>query len=1100
MKKLLYKTRRRSPIFKFDLKMKLSILFVLVAFFSLKANDSYAQRAKITLNLNNVSVGQIIDEIESTTEFQFVYKIEDVDLNRIISIGVNNEKINDILNRIFINTRTTYNVNDRRVYLLRRMDTPIINPQKVEYTNPVVQEIISGSITDKDGNPLPGANIVEKGTTNGVTADFDGNFSINLGNANAVLVISYIGFANKEVPVNGQTALRIVLEESAAGLDEVVVVGYGTVRRKDLTGSVSSVKAEEAFVAPVSNLDQAIQGRAAGVFVTSQNGAPGTGATIRIRGGNSITAGNEPLYVVDGFIGGGNLNTINPNDIESIEILKDASSTAIYGSRGANGVILITTKKGKIGKLQVNLRSAQGVQVLPERIDVQTGREFAEYRNKLNPGLFDLNNLPGQETNWQDEITRAAFFSDYQVSVSGGDEKTKHYTSFGYFSQEGIIKGSDFSRYSLRTNIDHKLSNVFKVGVNLSLSRSKTNNNLISTLSLVREDPLKPPYDEDGNYSVYNIGIDNGGGNLLANTELNLDETIYDRVLANTFIEAQLAKGLKLRSTFGGDFTHSKRNRFVPSINPSKIISGRLANASINEENTTSLLNENTLNYSVLFDKHSLNVLVGATVQKSETQSTSIVANELPSDGVEFNALELAPIEETGIDSDYSEFGLNSLLGRINYSYNDRYLLTLSVRRDGSSRLGANNKYSTFPSAAIAWKLSEENFIKNSKAIDNLKLRASYGLTGNSGVDPFSTLPTIGTNATAILNGIPVIGAQQTTLANPDLKWETTSQFDIGLEASFFDGRLTAEIDYYSKKTEDLLLAAEVPFFTGFTTQLQNVGTLENKGFDLSLGVILIHTDNFTWSTNLNVSTYKNKVLDLGGKPSIITHRLGSPSNDITSQLIVGEAVGTFWGSFYEGVDPASGDAIFTDISGPDGVPDGIVDENDKGVIGSSNPDFFGGFQNNIRYKNFDIEAFFQFTQGNENYNTDVYQVNGTQLNSYARLREGIWTPEDPNNATIPGFNSTSFNTSSTLYLQNASFLRLKTLQLGYTLPLTKLKAINQFRITLTGTNLFLIKDKDYLGFDPDVSSFGTNNTLRGYDNISYPQNRSFLLGFDFTF
>jgi len=1102
MKKLLNLTRSPYPLLKFDLKMKLSTLFIVVTLFTMQANETYAQRTKITLELDDITTRHLLDEIENTTEFRFVYKLKDVDLARLVSINVKNERIEKVLNRVFGNTGTDFNIIKKRIFLTRKeaKAADSIEPIKRANFQPVLQNSINGTVTDANGTPLPGANIIEKGTTNGVQSDFDGNFSLDVADENAILIVSYIGFASKEVPINGQSNLTITLEESSAGLDEVVVIGYGTVRKKDLTGSVSSIDAEEAFVAPVSNLDQAIQGRAAGVFVTSQNGAPGTGTTIRIRGGNSITAGNEPLYVVDGFIGGGNLNTINPNDIESIEILKDASSTAIYGARGANGVILITTKKGKVGKFTVNLRTSQGVQVLPEKIDVQTGREFAEYRNKATPGLFDLNNLPGEETDWQEELSRPGFFSDHQVAVSGGSEKTQHYSSFGYFTQEGIIKGSGFERFALRTNIDHTISNVFKVGVNLSLTRSLTDNALVIGAALVREDPLKPAFDENGDYSIFNIGLDNDVGNLLADAELNTNRTILDRTLINSYIETKLAKGLTLRNTFGGDFTNSKLNQFTPSNNPSLIIEGRLGNARIAQSNTTSLLNENTLNYAATFGDHSLTVLFGATVQKSQTENTDIVANEIPSNSVEFNAVELAPVEETRIGSGYSEFGFTSLLGRINYSYKDRYLFTASARRDGSSRLGANNKYAVFPSAAVAWKVSEENFLKESDAVDLLKIRASYGETGNSGIDPFSTLPLLATGGRAVFDGVGVTGVSQSSLANPNLKWETTKQFDVGLEASFFNGRLTAEIDYYYKRTEDLLLEAEVPFFTGFQTQILNVGTLENRGIDFNLGVVLINNENFRWSTDFNISTNTNEVLDLGGQTAIVTNRLSSPSGDITSQLVVGQPVGTFWGSFYEGVDPATGDAIFRDIGGPDGVPDGVIDENDKGAIGSANPDFFGGFQNNFTYKNFDLQAFFQFTVGNENYNRDVFQVNGIQLNSYAKLRENIWTPENPNNASIPGFNSVSLNTSNSLYVQNASFLRLKTLQMGYTIPLSKFKWVNQFRITLTGTNLFLIKDKDYLGFDPEANSFGTNNTLRGFDNINYPQNRSYLLGLDITF
>lgn len=674
-------------------------------------------------------------------------------------------------------------------------------------------------------------------------------------------------------------------------LNNQLFFGYGTTLKKDLTGSVSSIKAEDAYVAPVADLSQALQGRAAGVFVTSIDGAPGTGTTIRIRGGNSITEGNEPLYVIDGFIGGENLSTINPNDIESIEILKDASSTAIYGARGANGVVLITTKKGRPYKKRLNIKTSMGTQVLPKKLNLQNAREYAGYRNKFVPGLFDLNNLPGADTDWQEVLTRSALVSDNLVSLSSGNENTQFYLSTGFLNQEGILLGTAFERYSLRLNLDHKISKTFKVGTNLFLTHSLTDNSVISSRNdIAREDPLKPVFDEEGNFQVFNVGIDNGGGNPFADTRLITNETIRDRVLINNYIEADIIEGLKLRTTLGGDFSFDKTNIFIPSTVPDQIIASRLGSAQIGNARTVSLLNENTLNYLKTFGDHSLSALVGATAQTSQTELSTINAAEIPNDGVEFNAVELAPLEETTIDSGYSEFSLFSLLGRINYSYKDKYYLTFSARRDGSSRLGINNKYATFPSVAVAWRLSDEQFM--------------------SGVD--------------------------------------------------------------------------------------------------------------------------------------------------------------------------------------------FV--NDQTVIGSANPDVFGGIQNTFAYKHIDLSFFLQGVFGNENYYLDLFQVTGTQLNSFADLRDRIWTPENPDNALIPGFNSASFNRSNSFFVRDAGFIRLRTLQLGYTLPESVLKGVSDLRISFTGTNLLLLKGKDYIGYDPEVSSFGTDDVLRGYDNVNYPQNRSFVFGLDITF
>ncbi|MDA9335814.1 TonB-dependent receptor, partial [Flavobacteriaceae bacterium] len=757
---------------------------------------------------------------------------------------------------------------------------------------------ITGTIKDNTGQPLPGASVLEKGTSNGTQSDFDGNFTLTVANENSILQISYVGFITQDVSVQGKEVLNIAMQEDAESLDEVVIIGYGTVKKKDLTGAVSTVKAEDAYAAPTASLDNALQGSATGVQVTSSNGTPG---------GNSITGGNEPLYVIDGFVGAGDISTLNPNDIESIQILKDASSTAIYGARGTNGVILVTTKKGKIGKLTVNLKTSAGVQTLPEQIDVQTGSEFANFINGTDPDQmdlpFDLNNLPGEETNWQDVLIRDAQITDHQLSVSGGSENVQYYVSAGYLNQEGIVKGSSFKRYSLRTNVDTKLSKVFKAGVNLSLSRTETDNDDIGSYRLlIREDPLKPVYDSDGNYTIGNFGVSNETDHLLANAELNQNDTFRDRALINTYIQASFLDKFTWKSTFGGDFIYNKNHQFVPSTNPASIRQGLLGQAGITRFNDIELLNENTLNYNDTFGDHSLSVLGGFTVQTQNRETVVIVANEIPSDGVGVNAIELAPAENISINSNYSEAHLIGLLGRVNYSYKDKYLFTASIRRDGSSRLGANNRYKNFPSMAVAWKVSEEPFIQNIESINNLKIRASYGVTGNQGVNPFSTLSTFQTlNSATVIDGVIVPGVVQGNIANPNLKWETTTQFDLGIELSMFNSRFTAELDFYSKKTEDLLLFKGVPALTGFENTLENAGSLQNKGFDLTLRGVIFDTDDFEWSTALNISTFKNEVLELGENSFLNTSNLSAPANDTSSRLIVGEPVGTFWGAVYEG-------------------------------------------------------------------------------------------------------------------------------------------------------------------------------------------------------
>jgi TonB-linked SusC/RagA family outer membrane protein len=971
---------------------------------------------------------------------------------------------------------------------------------------------ITGKITDSSGEPLPGATVVVKGTTTGTSTNFDGNYELPNVSSETVLIFSFVGFIPQEITVGNQSTISVTMQPDAIGIEEVVAIGYGTVKKSDLTGSVATVATEEAYVAPVASLSNALQGRAAGVQVTS-GGAPGSDASIVIRGGNSITAGNDPLYVIDGFIGAGNINSINPNDIEDMVVLRDASSTAIYGARGTNGVILITTKKGKQGKPVVNLRSSYGVQVLPEMLDNQTGSEFAAWRNSQASDQdnlpFDLNNLPGEETDWQDVMIQPAAVQDYQLSVGGGSDKAQYYLSTGYFSQDGIVRGTGFDRVSLRTNVDVNLSKVFKTGVNASISRTNSDNNNISFNSLLREDPLKPVYDEDGNYNIVGYGTSNPGTNMLADNTLNTNSTVRDRTFINTYLQATLAEKITLKSTFGVDMSTSKQDQFTPSTNPVSIRDGLLGQATVNQRNLFGWINENSIDYKETFGEHTFGALALISWQADENIYTHIDANEIPSDGVTVNALALAPVENTSISSTYTKTSMFGLVGRLNYNYASKYYVTASVRQDASSRLGENNKSAIFPSAAIAWNVAEESFFQNVSTIDRLKVRVSYGVTGNQNIPAYTTLSTLDITGTiAVANGGTIAGVQQGNLYNPNLKWETTTQFDLGFEISMYEGRLSAELDFYSKKTEDLLLNAAVPGHSGYTEIIQNVGSLKNRGVDLNLNGVIVSKGDFTFDASLNLSTFKSEVTDLGISSYLDVKTLPAPSGKTNSRLIVGQPVGTFYGSIHEGLDPETGDFLFKDISGPDGVPDGIYSiEYDQTVIGTANPDFYGGLQTNFKYKSFDLSAFFPFSYGGQNYNEEMFLASEVQVNNFAALRDNMWSAsastEQNNNATVPGVGNTTILTSSDFYLQDASFFRLGTLNFGYTLPSNLIKGISNFRLYFTGTNLFLIKSKDYLGFDPDVSSYAdhADSEIRpGFDNIAYPNNRQFIFGLDVTF
>ncbi|WP_405603998.1 SusC/RagA family TonB-linked outer membrane protein [Polaribacter sp. Asnod1-A03] len=969
------------------------------------------------------------------------------------------------------------------------------------------KKTVTGSVKSNIGEPLPGASIIEKGTSNGAQTDFDGNFSISVTSEKSVLEISYLGFAKKEVSVGNQTKLNIVLDTAADSLDEIVIIGYGAVKKKDLTGSVATVDTKSTFAAPSANPQNALQGRAAGVQVTSSSGAPGSAPDIIIRGGNSITGGNSPLYVIDGFVGADNISSLNPNDIESMQILKDASSTAIYGARGTNGVIIITTKKGKVGKPVVNFRASSGIQTLPNQLDVQSTTELAKWFNDIAPDQtnlpFDLDNLPDTNTNWQDELIRSSVVSDYQLSVSGGSEAVKYYVSGGYLNQEGIVKGSGFERYSLRSNIDFKLSKVFKAGINLSLSRTDKENNTVGFTGLLREDPSKPVYDDEGNYWIGDNPIfGNSTNHKLADALLNDDNTTLDKIFINTYIQGGFFDNkLIWKSTFGGDFIYNKRHRFTPSTNPSFIMNdNQLARAIINRSNNEEFLNENTFNYTETFGDHSINILAGASFQTQSGESIQISASEIPSDGVGVNAIQLAPSENVAITSGYGEVHNLGVFGRVRYIYKDKYVFNASIRRDGKSSLGINERYANFPSASFAWKVKEESFMENVEAISDLKFRLNYGRTGNSGVSSFATIANYGIdNNTILVNGVSVPGVTQGQIAKPDLGWEITDQFDAGIEISLFNRRLSAEVDVYYKKTTDLLLAEKVAEFTGESTLLTNIGAVQNKGIDIVLNGKIVDTEDFKFDASLNISTFKNKVLDLGQSTFLSTKNLGAPATDESSRLVVGQPFGIFWGAKYLGFNPDTGDAIFEDISGPDGVPDGIYSEQyDDQIIGSANPDFYGGLQTNFTYKNFDLSAFFAFSVGNETYSEEFFRVNELTVNSFASIRNNMWSVNNTENALYPAVGSANYDLSSSLYLQDASYLRLSTLQLGYNLPSDLIKGVSKLRIYFTGNNLFLVKSNDYVGFDPDVNT--GSGLQRGFDAIAYPQSRNLLLGIDVSF
>jgi TonB-linked SusC/RagA family outer membrane protein len=1005
--------------------------------------------------------------------------------------------------------------------------------------------IISGRVTSaSEPGGIPGINVVLKNTSTGTVTDAAGNYTLQAPE-DGVLVFSGIGFKSVEQAINRRTTLDVALEADITALSEVVVVGYGTQRKSDLTGSVASVSEEQFKKTPVASLDQGLKGRAAGVQVTSTSFQPGGATSIRIRGSNSINTGSEPLYVIDGFpvyndntitTGGTTVGTstgatsasatvgprlnalalINPSDIVSIEVLKDASAAAIYGARGANGVVLITTKKGQDGTMRIDFDAYYGIQKVSRKLPLLNATQYAQLVNDANgKTIYTDEQIAsfGKGTDWQDEIFRTAPVQNYQLTASGGDAKSKYAISLNYFDQDGIIVDSDFRRYSARFNFEKQALKRLTVGTNLTVANLQANQALTSTgggegtqgvvVSALDFNPILPVRNTTGQYTLENdrgIPI----GNPVATARELTNRSMTTRVLGNLFANYEIVKGLTLRTSLGADIVVGDEKYYAPrTILAGYTVQGigRVSNA-----NSYSWLNENTLTYTRSLEEHAFTVLAGFTAQKykrnvNTSSASNFVNDQLGADNLGAGALINAPI------TNVFDWSLLSYIGRVNYALRDRYLVTLTGRADGSSKFGANNKYGFFPSGSVAWKLSEEEFIKAIPFIDELKLRASYGKSGNQEINSYQSLAAL-TGTSYIIGDKVVKGFSPNNIPNSDLKWETTTQTDIGLDVGVLQNRLTVTLDAYYKKTTDMLLNINVPWSTGFASALQNIGSVENKGLELGLQAVIVDKA-LTWNANFNISANRNKVLDLGPVSQILTGEINGYLK-ITDPIVIqpGQPIGAFYGYVSDGIFQnteevaASGQktAVPGDRRYKDVVPDGTIDAKDRVFLGSSQPKFFGGFTNDLAYKGFELSASFNWVYGNTILNStraDLDLPTG-QKNSSERVLDR-WTPTNPSQ-TIPRASLNRAFLFSDAQLEDGSFLRLSTLTLGYNLPAAWLERvkIRRAKLYVSGQNLFVITH--YTGYDPEANQSGQNNILRGIDSDAYPNSRTYMVGVNLSF
>ena len=960
---------------------------------------------------------------------------------------------------------------------------------------------ISGKATDsKDGNPLTGVSVLVKGTSSGTVTGLDGTFTLTVPGKATTLIFSYLGYNSKEVAITGSLADAMLEISQTKSLDEVVIVGYGTRIKKDVTSSISRVTSKEFNNLPLPSFEQALQGRASGVFINAGSGKLGQGLKIRVRGISSISADQQPFVVIDGVPivsqalssnaePDNPLATINPDDIESIEVLKDAASSAIYGSRASNGVLLVTTKSGKLGKTKVNAGFYTGWSRPTRKADFLNAAQYrelfsaaAEYYGSTGADEFagetgtdDWNST--NDVKWSDEAFQDGYVRQYNVGLTGGDARTKFLISSSYNDQKGIVLANRLNRGTARINIDHTINSMFKMGTNISLN--KTNNYSVpgdnafsNPLQLNAIPPLHPLRDADGLYNsatlYYNNLIEREGNNE------NLNKTF--RTISNAYLEVTLNPYLRFRSQVGIDWNNLQEFQFLGR----RTLDGAPEGNSYSNQVTASVFTAtNTLSFNKGYgDNHDLEVLIGTEYQKGESSGASVTGLAFPSD--RFTKIASAAIISDGSSSE-TQFRFLSYFARANYKFKDKYLLGVSYRIDGSSRFGEDNRYGSFPAASAGWILSEESFLKNSNVLSFLKIRSSFGVTGNAEIGNFSSRSLYAASAYADVSGLVT-----SQIGDQKLKWENTKQFDIGLDFGFLKNRISGEIDFFHKKTKDLLLNIPVPATNGYTSITKNIGDMTNKGVEFVLNGTIFKGE-FTWTSSFNISTYENEVTRLVSPVSSGSRTLG--------RLAVGAPFGQFYGKKYLGVDPDNGDALYM---GSDGKPSNDYVAAPDTIVGNPNPDFYGGWNNRFSYKGFDLDIQCQFVNGGDLYNGAGFfqSVNGDYFDNQTVDQMNYWkSPGDITSIPQPRLYDGNGTGKSSRWVQDGSYFRVKSINLGYNLSKNTLKPlkIQSARVYVSANNLFTFTD--YTGYDPEVNTLNTSNVNLGHDFYTPPQARTITIG-----
>ena len=1117
--------------------LQIVLYLLLVNFCFAKGADAQDLLNKpVTLSVQNTEVKKVISQLQSLTQAKFIFSTQAIDGNKKISFSVSNKTLKAVLDEFFKPLNIEYKIVDDQILLYRKTPDGIaVVAAQQSLLSSEADRTIGGTVTDSSGQVLAGASVLIQGTTRGTTTDGQGNFQLSIPEGNVVLEISSVGYQSQTIAVGTQTSLQVRLQDAANGLNDVVVVGYTTQRKRDLTGAVSVISSKDISALPVGGVDQIMQGKAAGVAITAQTGAPGDAIAVRIRGIGTIND-NNPLYIIDGVPTKTGINEISPNDIESINILKDASSAAIYGSRASNGVVIITTKRGKSGKARLNLNAYTGFQTPVNLIKMANTQQYVnayniaaanDGRQQIPTGMIDT--LP--DVNWQKEVLSNAPINNVQASVSGGNETSNYILSATGYLQDGMINNSSYNRFNIRTAINSTLSKIFKVGTNINLAYAKTRQvgtsgdgygNGNPGASVVRyalfRTPATPVYNKNGqlvdlpeNSQFFGDGLNPVG---LAD---NTDRNFYSySILGDAFLEITPIKNLRIRTDIGGNFVITDYKQFFPTWGINRFINSpnALAQSNANELNYNWT---NTATYDIhIGSDHIINLLAGTEAIKDDVKQLSASRQNFVDQSGNFQYLDngLGTQLNGGNESHWSLF---SLFGRVGYSYKDKYLANFNYRRDGSSRLAPGNRYGDFYSGSAAWRIDQENFLRNSKTISQLKLRASIGQLGNQEIGNYPYTSLISGGFYYPFGGTSTQGYSITSEGNKNIKWETSTQTDVGIDLGLFKSALQITADYFIKNTSGVLLSVPIPSSAGGVgSPTLNAGKIRNQGFELEASYHGSISKKITYDLIGNFATLQNKVISLANSTGIVGGRVDN--NYYATFTQVGHSVGEFYllqadGIFqndkevythaYQGNNIKPGDVKFKDISGPNGVPDGVIDNYDRTFAGSPIPKFTYGFTGNLGYAGFDLSLFFQGVYGNKLYNQINTDIEGfyRAFNITERAATESWHGEGTSNSIpiLSWTDATNNKQPSTRFLENGSYLRLKNAQLGYRLPTNLMSRLHlsSIRFFVSAQNIFTITK--YTGLDPE--QYANNNSLGdgvravGIDWGTYPSARTYTFG-----